>query len=120
MLFLLECELLALLFVVIYVGAVAILFLFAIMMNEKLAILTLFCTLNLPANSHINLNIKKLTSLALFGKYNCPLPDRTLFVMGLTLLGINFIFWWRLYELIKHFPIVLSPQFSFSYFWGTV
>jgi NADH-quinone oxidoreductase subunit J len=35
MLFLLECELLALLFVVVYVGAVAILFLFAIMMLES-------------------------------------------------------------------------------------
>lgn len=35
MLFLLECEFLALLFVVVYVGAVAILFLFAIMMLES-------------------------------------------------------------------------------------
>jgi NADH-quinone oxidoreductase subunit J len=34
-LFLLECELLALLFIVIYVGAIAILFLFAIMMLES-------------------------------------------------------------------------------------
>jgi NADH-quinone oxidoreductase subunit J len=35
LLFLLECEFLALLFVVVYVGAVAILFLFAIMMLES-------------------------------------------------------------------------------------
>lgn len=34
-LFLLECELLALLFIIIYVGAIAILFLFAIMMLES-------------------------------------------------------------------------------------
>jgi NADH-quinone oxidoreductase subunit J len=41
LLFLLECEFLALLFIVIYVGAIAILFLFAIMMLEtKLANLT--------------------------------------------------------------------------------
>lgn len=53
----------------------------ATMMDEKLTILTLFYTLNLPANLSINLNIKKLTSLALVGKYNYPLLDRTLFVM---------------------------------------
>ena len=35
LLFLLECEFLALLFIVVYVGAVAILFLFAIMMLES-------------------------------------------------------------------------------------
>lgn len=35
LLFLLECELLALLFIIIYVGAIAILFLFAIMMLES-------------------------------------------------------------------------------------
>lgn len=35
LLFLLECELLALLFIVVYVGAIAILFLFAIMMLES-------------------------------------------------------------------------------------
>jgi NADH-quinone oxidoreductase subunit J len=34
-LFLLECEFLALLFIVVYVGAIAILFLFAIMMLES-------------------------------------------------------------------------------------
>lgn len=35
LLFLLECELLALLFIIVYVGAIAILFLFAIMMLES-------------------------------------------------------------------------------------
>ena len=34
LLFLMECELLALLFIVVYVGAIAILFLFAVMMLE--------------------------------------------------------------------------------------
>lgn len=38
LLFLLECEFLALLFIVIYVGAIAILFLFAIMMLESKAV----------------------------------------------------------------------------------
>jgi NADH-quinone oxidoreductase subunit J len=38
LLFLLECEFLALLFIVIYVGAIAILFLFAIMMLEAKAV----------------------------------------------------------------------------------
>ena len=35
LLFMLECELLALLFIVVYVGAIAILFLFAVMMLES-------------------------------------------------------------------------------------
>jgi len=38
LLFLLECEFLALLFIIIYVGAIAVLFLFAIMMLESKAI----------------------------------------------------------------------------------
>uniref|UniRef100_UPI0030025976 NADH dehydrogenase subunit 6 n=1 Tax=Cocconeiopsis kantsiensis TaxID=3082010 RepID=UPI0030025976 len=43
-LFILECELLALLFIIVYVGAIAILFLFAVMMLESKA-------LNLAKNS---------------------------------------------------------------------
>lgn len=53
----------------------------ATMMDEKLTIFTLFCTLDLPAKLRINLSTNKLTSLALVGKYNYPQLDRALFVM---------------------------------------
>jgi NADH-quinone oxidoreductase subunit J len=53
LLFLLECEFLALLFIVIYVGAIAVLFLFAIMMLESKSI-------------NLNKNITKYVPVGIF------------------------------------------------------
>ena len=91
----------------------------ATMVDEKLTILTLFYTLNLPATLLINFVMKKLTSSALAGKYNYSQLDWALPVM-VNSLGNKFYILVEVTRTIKHFPIVLFPQFVFSHFWGTV
>ena len=57
LLFLLECEFLALIFIVVYVGAIAVLFLFAVMMlNSKKSILSRNSMKYLPAGLLIGLS----------------------------------------------------------------
>jgi heme/copper-type cytochrome/quinol oxidase subunit 1 len=89
----------------------------ATMVDEKLTILTLFCTLNLPVTLLINFSIKKLTSLARAGKYNYSQLDRTLSVT-VNSLGNKFYNLVEVTRTIKHFRIVLFPPFVFSHFWG--
>ena len=79
-------------------------------MNEKLAILTLFCALKLPIVSVLILNIKKLTSLAFVGKYSYPLLKQTLFVIANSL-GNKF---YTLVEVTRTYKTFFLLFYSFS------
>jgi hypothetical protein len=72
--------------------------------DEKLAILTLFCALKLPIVYVLILNMKRLSSLAFVGKYNYPLLKQTLFVIANSLRN-------KFYTLVE----VIRTYKTFSY-----
>jgi hypothetical protein len=87
----------------------------ATMVDEKLTILTLFCTLNLPQVFVIYFAMKKLTSLALDGEYTCSLLDRALSVK-VNSLGNKFYILVEVTRTYKAFTYCFIPSICSGYF----
>ena len=84
------------------------------MMNEKLAILTLFCMLNVPLTLSIDFVKKKLMFLAFAGKYSYSLFNRTL-SMRVNSLENKFYILVEVIRIYKTFSYCFVLSICFSY-----
>jgi NADH-quinone oxidoreductase subunit J len=110
LLFLLECEFLALLFIIVYVGAIAVLFLFAVMMLESKQI-------NLSKNTIKYFPVSVIFSLCLLvsvlNRININLKDDEHLIFSSFYLN-NFVNWYDLIDSTD--DVCVYGQILYTYF----